>query len=271
MMPMASLSGCISSYIIRDTRGVALSDNERINRFPASPLCAITWVIKGQSLLMPSKYALPAISFSGPQSKPIVSYNPNSVYAVSVGIYPEALQLLSGIDISKFQDITVPLETVFSGVLLDIFRDAFRDAFSLEHKLIFERELANLWQDQRREDSKVQQMLQDWLRILVVRAATSGTGIGLRQIQRRLKYMTGQNQRDLSTYVRMEKLFSAWTQDRNDGKSSMAGIASDVGFSDQSHMGRDVKRIIGISPSIINKLIDTDESFWFYRLIGERY
>ena len=66
-------------------------------------------------------------------------------------------------------------------------------------------------------------------------------------------------------------MFSAWTQDRNDGKPSMAGIASDVGFSDQSDMGRDVKRIIGISPSTINKLIDTDESFWFYRLIGERY
>lgn len=271
VMPMASLSGCIFSYIIRDTRGVVLSDSERMNRFPASPLCAITWVMEGQTLLVPSQYALLAISFSGPQSEPILSYNPSSVYAVTVGIYPEALHLLSGIDISKFQDKTVPLETVFDGELLEVFQDAFRGGFSPETKLAFESELVNLWRDKRREEPKMPQMLQDWVRSLVIRAATSGTGKGLRQTQRRLKNMTGQNQRDLSTYVRMENLFSAWTKDRGDGKSTMAGIASDVGFSDQSHMGRDVKRIIGTSPSAINKLIDTDESFWFYRLMGERY
>lgn len=271
MMPMASLSGCVFLYIVRDTRSVILSDFERINRFPASPLCAVTWVIEGKTMLVPSEYALSAISFSGPQSRPILSYNPSSVYAVTVGFYPEALQLLSGIDLSKFQDITVPLETVFSGELLDIFQDAFMNTFSFESKLIFERKLTDLWRDKRIEESKVPHMLQDWFRNLVMRAAMSGTGKGLRQTQRRLKHMTGQSQRDLSSYVRMEKLFSVWVKNRTDDKSTMAGMASDVGFSDQSHMGRDVKRIVGMSPSTINKLIDTDESFWFYRLMGERY
>lgn len=271
VMPMASLSGCVFSYIIRDTRGVALSDDERVNRFPASPLCAITWVIEGETLLLPSHNTLPIVSFSGPQSKPVLSYNPSNVYAVSLGIYPEAVRLLSGIDVSEFQDITVPLDAVFAGELLDIFQNAFMNLYSIERKLIFEMELAKFWQEERYGAFKVPQMLHDWLRLLIVRTATSGRGIGLRQIQRRLKHMTGQNQRDLSSYIRMEKLFSVWIEERKDGRSTMAGIASDVGFSDQSHMGRDVKRIIGTSPSMINKLIDTDESFWFYKLMGEGF
>lgn len=47
IMPPASLSACIFSYVLRDTRGVNLSKVARLNRFPASPLCAITWVIEG--------------------------------------------------------------------------------------------------------------------------------------------------------------------------------------------------------------------------------
>jgi hypothetical protein len=36
-------------------------------------------------------------------------------------------------------------------------------------------------------------------------------------------------------------------------------------------MGRAVKRATGFSPGQINRLIATEEPFWCYRLLGERF
>ena len=50
-----------------------------------------------------------------------------------------------------------------------------------------------------------------------------------------------------------------------------AQIALDAHFSDQSHMGRAVKRATGFSPAHLNTLTETNEAFWCYRLLGERF
>jgi len=44
---------------------------------------------------------------------------------------------------------------------------------------------------------------------------------------------------------------------------------TDAGFADQSHMGREVRRVTGLAPGRLDDLIASDEAFWFYRLIGE--
>ena len=47
----------------------------------------------------------------------------------------------------------------------------------------------------------------------------------------------------------------------------LATLASEAGFSDQSHMGREIRRITGLSPGRFDKLLAHDEAFWFYRLL----
>lgn len=51
LAPRLSLASCVRAYISRSTVGCApLADRERFNRYPASPLCSITWVLQGDVL-----------------------------------------------------------------------------------------------------------------------------------------------------------------------------------------------------------------------------
>jgi AraC-like DNA-binding protein len=52
---------------------------------------------------------------------------------------------------------------------------------------------------------------------------------------------------------------------------SLAQLAADAGFADQSHMTRHVRRETGFTPEQLRELIETDETFWCYRLVAERF
>ena len=45
--PGPALSRCLFCAIVRDTRKVALNETQRLNFFPASPLCYVSWVLEG--------------------------------------------------------------------------------------------------------------------------------------------------------------------------------------------------------------------------------
>ena len=79
-----------------------------------------------------------------------------------------------------------------------------------------------------------------------------------RQIQRRIKTWTGKTQRDWQTHARLEQAFARGV---NATQGSIAELAVDAGYSDQSHMGREIKRLTGYSPARLMKLINSDEQF----------
>jgi AraC-like DNA-binding protein len=49
----------------------------------------------------------------------------------------------------------------------------------------------------------------------------------------------------------------------------LASIAAEAGFADQSHLGREVRRVTGILPGRLGELMRNYEAFWFYRLLSE--
>jgi AraC-like DNA-binding protein len=49
----------------------------------------------------------------------------------------------------------------------------------------------------------------------------------------------------------------------------LAAVAAESGYSDQSHLGREVKRVTGLPPARFAERMKTDEAFWMYRLLGE--
>lgn len=270
-MPSKSLAGCFFDYIYRDTRGCGLSRSERVNRFPASPFCTVSWIFQGDVTILGRAGELPRLCFSGPQRDPIVSYNTGDIHAVTLGIYPESWAALTGCDVSDYIDVICPLSDVVSPALLKIFETLFANGYIEDQIAEFEKRLSGVWTDSRSSQTIVPYTLSDWLKALLAKSAMSPTGLSLRQLQRRIKHWTGQNKRELMAYSRVEDLFSEWLSMRETETPNLASLAAETGFSDQSHMGRDVKRLIGITPSRLNQLIDTDESFWFYRLMGERY
>lgn len=269
--PTNSLSSFAFGYILRDTRLLNLSAPERVNRFPASPLCTVTWIFHGEIYLANTDFPMPSISFSGPQTKPVVSYNPGGIKALSLAIYPDAWTRLTGCPMTEVIDRTLDLEDVISSALFDSFKQMSCPGLLKDKILNFENRMCEEWRQARPQNRVFAQNLQDWFYSLLRQAAMSGSGKSLRQTQRRLKHLSGQTQRDIMTYVRLENLFSSWTLVKGKPKANLSDLAFGNDFSDQSHMGREVKRLVGVSPAKFNQLIDSDESYWFYRLMAERY
>lgn len=280
ILPRVGLAGCVFAAIMRDTRAVKLRADQRFNFFPASPYCTVSLFFDGSSNIVDvenfgsgdfSGTPMGQMTFSGPQSHPLVSWNPDHVYAISIGFYPEAWQVLSECNAGSFVDQTVPLERVASGALLQL----FADVIASEHKQTgfehFQDGLEKLWKEQRSRGIYGFDRMGDWIRALAMQAATSGVGRSARQIQRRIKEWTGQTHRDLSRYSRVENLFELVTTDKGTGGRDLAGLSVEAGFSDQSHMGREVRRVTGMSPQRLNRYIKSDEAFWCYRLLGERF
>ena len=99
LVPPPNLSACLFAAILRDTRDVLLSDEDRFNFFPASPLVCVTHVLEGELHLVPfngdfgtvrPSSPAPATFVVPPQEVPSVSWSPGPVLAVSIGIYTDA-------------------------------------------------------------------------------------------------------------------------------------------------------------------------------------
>jgi hypothetical protein len=278
ILPRSTLAGCIFAAIVRDTRGVALIDADRFNHFPASPLIALNVVLEGETRLAPDgsdlqtvrkAAALAPVTISGAHSSPVTSWNPGTVFAISIGFFPEAWSALTGVSPLLVANRTTSDVPGVLATALDqcaptrdirTFWDSFQNA--LEPK----------WRAARSDVTRPTLLrsdrLADWARSLTAAAVVSGPGRSLRAAELRLRRWSGQSRQSLSFYASIEKLHAIAITESTDG---LAGIAQEAGFADQSHMGRAVRRATGFSPAQLNRLIETEEAFWCYRLFGERF
>ncbi len=106
--------------------------------------------------------------------------------------------------------------------------------------------------------------------MLCVRATSFPDGEGARQVQRRIKGWTGQSRRDLQLYERVEAAALHGLAGERETPPDLAAAAIDAGFSDQSHLGREVRRVTGLSPRRLETSVRNDEGFWLYRLLKGR-
>ncbi len=279
LLPEASLAGCIFAAVVRDTRSLLLTDQERFNYFPASPLMTLTIVFEGDIRIVspldqPSDgtkevIILPPVSFSGPQDKPMVSWNPGAVFAISIGFFPEAWAKLTGAVPVEFlnqthADIPAVISTAVKACedIKDVTEwwDAFCKIIQPNWQSIKNKNNIPTWVGGDR--------IGCWAKSIVAKAAISGPGKSARATERRIRRWTGQNKQSLVFYERLENLHRRVEQ--ND-REPLVDIANDSGFADQSHMSRTVQRGTGYPPAQLNRLIATHEAFWCYRLLGERF
>lgn len=264
LFPPSDLSACLFAAILRDTRDVVLSDEDRYNFFPASPLVCVTLVIEGELRFVPFDEHLDAVRSAPPspgafvvppQDVPTVSWSPGPVFAVSIGFFADAWARIGD-----------------GQRVMDLLGEAFGHADGPQHG--WERfctavsPLCRPAADNRSLAQAGIARISGWSHALLARAALSGPGRSARSIERRVKRWTGQTRRSLDFYSTFEDLhrISARSDD-----NSLADLALQAGYADQSHMGRAVRRGTGFSPARLNQLITTKEAFWCYRLLGERY
>lgn len=266
LLPPSSLSGCVFAAICRDTRDAELPDADRVSHFPASPLVTVTLVRSGQLIMLPPGRSwnethdlspLPRLSVTPPTDVPISSWSPGEIEAVSFGIYPDAWVQLGGD--TRFSKMPQSINQAIEAFAAQDDPDAGWAAFSTA--------LEKTWAAERRAWPAVTS-ISDWVRGLMVRTLTSGRGKSLRSLERRLKRFSGQTKRALDFHASFDNLHRVFYQHP---KSPLAEIAVEAGYSDQSHMGRAVRRATGFSPAHLNRMIDTDEAFWCYRVLGQRF
>lgn len=274
LIPSPALGACIFVGVERDTRGLLLTDAARFNFYPATPMVTISWIFEGVLHLIAEpapntrpglSAALPHLIFSGPQHRPTASWSPGVVHALSVAFYPDALARLLGQSIEPFIDQSVPLEQVATKGIMQACEALFASPGDSDRFQLFEDQFLRLWQEPSLGSSAP--IVSDWIRSLATRAAHSSAGKNIRQFQRRIKHWTGQSQRDLQLFTRVEEAFVRSIEQRRQSSLDLADLAFDAGFSDQSHMGREIKRVTGFPPGRFDECLAKDEAFWFYRLL----
>lgn len=269
ILPPKALASCIAGCIVRDTRGVNLSDADRVNYFPASPLFSVTLTLSGQ-IHMADKFVsqeelrthpcAPKRLFLPPQSKPQMSWSPGPLWAMTIAIFPDAWQrlggTLDGTPPHKIQHALSLFETQHHDLA---WPDFWQEMTAIWHQTK-DGELAPDWAGSDR--------VKDWSFHLFGQLSQTGAGRGLRSAQRRLQRWTGLNRQTLEFFAKIEDLHQLISADPT---ATPADLAAQAGFADQSHMGRALKRATGFSPADLNQKIATEEPFWCYRLLGERF
>jgi AraC-like DNA-binding protein len=106
----------------------------------------------------------------------------------------------------------------------------------------------------------------DWAQGLALRAATSRSGRSLRQVERRIRQWAGQPLRELRGIGRAERAFFEVMAIEELQKPMWSAFAAAEGYSDQSHLCRESRRVTGFSPEQLRQRIANDEGFWAYRI-----
>jgi AraC-like DNA-binding protein len=269
--PRLSLASCVRAYIARSTVGrPLLPPQQRLNHFPATSHCGITWFIRGSSQIVepagehPSP--LPEVCFGGPHTRPFISYNPGPVHVFMVLFFPQALHALTGIDLSRQTDRIAPLEAVFEVPWLQLSQQVMAACDDDERVLLTERFLEPMWRAARERGAAPGGLLGDWAHALAAHAAAAGWGASARSTERRIKAWAGQPLRRLRRMNRIEQSFLEARGAIEDGTVSWAELAARTGYADQAHLCREVREVTGHSPTELARKARDDEAYWVYRI-----
>ncbi len=194
----------------------------------------------------------------GPVDVPVSSWAAGEVVATTFAFYPDAWRQMGGAE----DHANIP-ESIVKAI----------EAFATEDEVeagwtAFCDVLTTIWATSRASSWPGAAGISDWARGVTKRAAFSARGRSLRAFERRLKRLSGHSRRTLEFHASFENLHQV---SRRFAGEPLAEIATEAGYSDQSHMGRAVRRATGFSPAYLNRAIETQEAFWCYRLLGERF
>jgi AraC-like DNA-binding protein len=275
-----TLAACVRGTLVRSTVGHVLSDAQRLNRFPATPLCSLSWWFTGRSeylvperpntmaTLQSPREPIPGrFMLAGPQTRPVTSYCAEPTHAMMVMFMPDALHQLTGVEPEALTDRMLDAQTVLPPEWIAMCEAVQRQPDDAARLHCLEEFLEPRWQACRPAQPQPTQRYGDWAAHLAQRAAMSSPGRSLRQLERRIKRWAGLPLRELRGFGKAEKaFFDILAADAADGSVHWADVAAGAGFSDQSHLCRVTRRITGYAPQALYDGIQHEEAFWVYRI-----
>jgi len=270
--PCRELASCVRVYVTRSTVGASLEDFERHNFYPASLACSISWTLQGQTELLRvgsqvvNAMATSAVMFSGPQTQPCETRNPGAVEFFLLMFMPDAFYALTGIDLHAHTNRHSPLHEVLGTEWQSMANAVMAAQDDSQRVQIIELFLQPLWKAARPLDRVLSShFLADWMRSISIRTVVSQKSRGLRQMERNIKRWTGQTQRQLLRMVRGETAYLHARTLKARGDLVWSDVASEMGFSDQSHLCREFYKLTGLQPEKVLSNIEHDERLWIYK------
>lgn len=267
--PRRTLASCVPAYIVRSTLGV---DGPGCNRYPATPLCSVAWLLHGATAViddgavLQDEMAAGTAVFSGPQVQPWATFNPGPTHFFVAMFYPDALHALSGIDMSaqvgKFMPVAALLGAPWQALTAPLMAAPDDDA----RAALIDDFLEARWEAVRIQTQPERGVLGDWVRRLALQAASRGIGRSARVAERRVKSWAGLPMRTLQRMGRAEQALLAARADLEHGKVSWVEIAAGAGYADQSHLTRETRAMTGLSPAALAHEMAHDDSYWMYRI-----
>jgi AraC-like DNA-binding protein len=272
-LPPPDLVGCVRGAMLRDTRGRDLSAEQRENYFPAVPLVRLVWrfadhgewVTSPGFSVPPPGYRSEPLTLSGPFTQPTHTRNAGPVHMLMLLFPPDAFQALTGIDVAKLVNNSVPANPLLPPDWTDWATSLHAEVDDAARLASLEAFLRPLWVALAPQRPAAQRYAQ-WVQALAVRAATSATGRSLRQIERRVKAWAGLPMRELRAVSRAERAFLTVAASDAGTSINWANIAAETDYADQSHLCRETRRLSGFSPKELRRRMQSEEAFWPYRL-----
>jgi len=274
-----TLAACLRGTLVRSTVGHVLGDAQRINRFPASPLCSLSWFEGRSECLVPERPdTMPGLHsprepipgrwvLAGPQTRPSTSYCAGPTHAMMVMFMPDALHQLTGLEPGALTDRMVDAQTLLPPNWIAMCEAVQHQPDDAARMDCLEAFLEPRWQACRPAQPLHTQRYGDWAMHLAQRAALSAPGRSLRQLERRIKRWAGLPLRELRGFGKAEQaFFDTIAADTAGATVRWADVAAGAGFSDQSHLCRVTRRITGYAPQALYDGIHGDEAFWAYRI-----
>lgn len=272
LSPSAGLSPCVRAYVSRDTRGAPPSPSLQSSHFPATATCALIWVLEGRLDSIgaigeaPDGGLPPGVLFRGPQSRPFVARAAGPLRLFMCFLMPDALHALAGLRPAEWTNRTAAMRDAFGGEWQAMARrveHADDDAGRVE---CIEDFLRPRWRTLRGAGHLSAERYEDWAPCLRSRARASGPGRSERQMERRIKGAAGLSWRDIRAINQAEAVFIKTGEAAVSGPLVWADVASDAGYSDQSHLCRSIRKASGFTPTELHSRTRFDEAFWIYRL-----
>lgn len=264
--PPASLASCVRAFVVRDTTGIPLLPPEqRLNHFPATVMCSLSWVLEGSTLLEDGQ-PMPRAAVGGPRSGPRTSSNPGPVRVFIALFFPQALHALTQLHMSRHVDRFVPIADVLDGQW-QAMSDAMLQAPDDEARAaLLAQFLEPRWKAARAAGVVPGNVMGDWINSLTAQVAASGWGRSARNVERRIKVWVGQPLRRMRRFSRAERQFRQVRPELDAGTVSWADAAAQAGYADQAHLSRETRAVTGLSPTELARRIRDDESWWVYRI-----
>lgn len=274
-LPPLALSGCLRAAMLRDTRGLQLQPAQRHNYFPATPLISLVWWLDGTGEWLPEAgFSALAVDdpqqprplmLGGPFTLPSHTRNPGPVHVLKLLFLADAWQALTGIDpgplCNRLIDPTPLLPPDWRDWCAAV-AGAADDETRLSTVVDF---LRPRWQALRPQRAAGNRYA-DWMQALALRAASSGAGRSLRQVERRIKAWAGLPLRELRLVSRAEATYLAVAAHAPQDRVAWADLAAAHDYSDQAHLCRETRRLTGFSPEVLRQQVAQDEAFWAYRI-----